>query len=211
MDCSLPGSSIHGIFQARVLEWGATKLLWYSSKCSSFNHEELFQSSFYNLLICTPLPVSTFLLSGAIQCSRYACISYAAVWPLESIISWIRPCSSYSTMIFINRYLVFRNTPNKVSLFPGLLNESVQFSCSVMSDSLGPHELQHTRPLCPSPAPGVHPDSHSSSQWCHQAISSSIFSFSSSPQSLPASESFPMSQFNLENINIFSVYRWMDS
>ena len=132
-------------------------------------------------------------------------------WPLESIISWIRPCSSYSTMIFINRYLVFRNTPNKVSLFPGLLNGSVQFSRSIMSDSLGPHELQHSRPPCPSPAPGVHPDSHSSSQWCHQAISSSIFSFSSSPQSLPASESFPMSQLNLENINIFSVYGWMDS
>ena len=79
MDCSLPGSSIHGIFQARVLEWGTSKLLWYSSKYSSFNHEELFQSAFYNLLICTPLPVSTFLLSGAIQCSRYTCISYSAV------------------------------------------------------------------------------------------------------------------------------------
>ena len=63
-----------------------------------------------------------------------------------------------------------------------------------MSDSLRPHELQHTRPPCPSPTPGVHSDSRSSSQWCHPAISSSIVPFSSCPQSLPASESFPMSQ-----------------
>ena len=71
---------------------------------------------------------------------------------------------------------------------------SVQFSHSVVSDSLQPHESQHARPPCPSPAPGVHPDSHPSSQWCHLAISSSVVPFSSCPQSLPVSESFPMSQ-----------------
>ena len=71
---------------------------------------------------------------------------------------------------------------------------SVQFSCSVMSDSLRLHESQHARPPCPSPTPGVHSDSRPSSQWCHPAISSSIVPFSSCPQSLPASESFPMSQ-----------------
>ena len=71
---------------------------------------------------------------------------------------------------------------------------SVQFSRSVMSDSLRPHESQHARPPCPSPYPRVHPDSRPSSQWCHPAISSSIIPFSSCPQSLPASESFPMSQ-----------------
>ena len=70
----------------------------------------------------------------------------------------------------------------------------VQFSCSVMSNSLRPHELQHARPPCPSPTPGVHSDSHPSTQWCHPAISSSVIPFSSCPQSLPASESFPMSQ-----------------
>ena len=64
---------------------------------------------------------------------------------------------------------------------------SVQFSRSVVSDSLWPHELQHARPPCPSPAPGVHPDSHPSSRWCHPAISSSVVPFSSCPQSLPAS------------------------
>ena len=71
---------------------------------------------------------------------------------------------------------------------------SVQFSCSVMSDSLRPHESRQARPPCPSPTPGVHSDSRPSSQWCHPAISSSVVPFSSCPQPLPASESFPMSQ-----------------
>ena len=71
---------------------------------------------------------------------------------------------------------------------------SVQFSRSVMSDSFRPHESQHARPPCPSPTPGVHSDSRPSSQSCHPAISSSVVPFSSCPQYLPASESFPMSQ-----------------
>ena len=70
----------------------------------------------------------------------------------------------------------------------------VQFSRSVMSNSLRPHELQHARPPCPSPTPRVPSDSRPSSQWCHPAISSSVVPFSSCPQSLPPSESFPMSQ-----------------
>ena len=71
---------------------------------------------------------------------------------------------------------------------------SVQFNCSVVSDSLQPHESQHTRPPCPSPTPGVHPNSCPLSQWGHPAISSFVIPFSSCPQSLPASESFPMDQ-----------------
>ena len=71
---------------------------------------------------------------------------------------------------------------------------SVQFSHTVVSDSLRPHESQHARPPCPAPTSGVHSDSRPSSWWCHPAISSSVVPFSSCPQSLPASESFPMSQ-----------------
>ena len=71
---------------------------------------------------------------------------------------------------------------------------SVQFSLSVVSDTSRPHESYHTRPPCPSPTPRVHSDSCPSSQWCHPAISSSVVPFSSCPQSLPASESFPMNQ-----------------
>ena len=75
-----------------------------------------------------------------------------------------------------------------------LVISSVQFSRSVVSNSLQLHESQHARPPCPSPSPGVHSDSRPSSRWCHPAISSSVIPFSSCPQSLPASESFPISQ-----------------
>ena len=71
---------------------------------------------------------------------------------------------------------------------------SVQFSRSVMSNSLQPHESQHGRPPCPSPTPKVHSNSRPSRQWCHPAISFSVVPFSSCPQSFPASESFPMSE-----------------
>ena len=77
---------------------------------------------------------------------------------------------------------------------PSVQFSSVQFSHSVVSDSLRPHESQHARCPCPSPSPGVHTDSRPSSQWCHSAISSSVIPFTSCPQSLPALESFPMSQ-----------------
>ena len=71
---------------------------------------------------------------------------------------------------------------------------SVQFSRSVMSDSLQPHEPQHARPPCPSPTPGAYPNLCPLSQWCHPTISSSIVPFSSCPQSFPESRSFQMSQ-----------------
>ena len=77
------------------------------------------------------------------------------------------------------------------------LNWNIQFSsvqCSVMSDSLRPHESQHTRPPCPSPTPRVHPNPCPLSQWRHPTISSSVVSFSSCPQPFPVSGSFPMNQ-----------------
>ena len=74
------------------------------------------------------------------------------------------------------------------------MKESVQFSRSVVSDSLWPHESQHARPPCLSPPPGVHSDLCPSSQWCHPASPSSVVPFFSCPQSLPALQSFPMSQ-----------------
>ena len=86
----------------------------------------------------------------------------------------------------------------KMWILPELIytfnTSSVQFSRSVLSDSLRPHGLQHDRPPCPSPTPGVHPNSCASSWWCHPAISSSVVPFSSCPQFLPASGSFPVSQ-----------------
>ena len=79
-------------------------------------------------------------------------------------------------------------------LYNIVLVSIVQLSCSVMSNSLQPHELQHARPPCPSPTPGVHPNPCPLSQWCHPTISSSIIPFSSCPQFFPASGSFQMSQ-----------------
>ena len=88
--------------------------------------------------------------------------------------------------------------PYLFSLFFSGVNDptfsSVQFSRSVMSNYLWPHESQHARPPCPSPPPGVHSNSCASSWGCHPAISSSVVPFSSCPQGLPASGSFPMSQ-----------------
>ena len=76
-----------------------------------------------------------------------------------------------------------------------LLFSVVQFTCSVVSDSLQPHGLQHARPPCPSPTPGIYSNSWPLSQWCHPAISSSVVPFSSRLQSFLASGSFQMSQF----------------
>ena len=75
-----------------------------------------------------------------------------------------------------------------------ICSDSVQFSGSVMSDSLWPHGLQHTRFPCPSPTPGVYSNSCPLSWWCHPAISSSVIPFSFCLQSFPAARSFPMSQ-----------------
>ena len=77
----------------------------------------------------------------------------------------------------------------------GPWNSSVQFSRSVVSDSLRPHGPQHARPPCPSPTPRVYPNSCPLSQWCHPTISSSVIPFSSCLQYFPASGSFPRSQF----------------
>ena len=84
---------------------------------------------------------------------------------------------------------------NSFQIQPGFPFSSVQFSRSVVSNSLQPHEMQHTRPPCPSPTPGGYSNSCPLSRWCHPAISSSVIPpFSSCPQLLPASGSFPMSQ-----------------
>ena len=129
-NCSLPGSSVHGIPQTRIQDWVAI----------SFS-------------------------MGSSQARDQTCISCLGRQILYYWTTWVQG--------------PFR---------------SDQISRSVVSDSLRPHESQHARPPCPSPTPRVHWDSHPSSQRCHPAISSSVVPFSSCPQSLPVSGSFPMSQ-----------------
>ena len=113
-------------------------------------------------------------------------------WPPTD--EWIKKIWYINTMEY---YTTFQN--KEILLYAINTNEpwgsSVQFGHSVVSDSLQPHESQHTRPPCPSPTPGVHSNSCPSSRWCHPVISSSVVPFFSCPQTLPASGSFPMSQF----------------
>ena len=94
--------------------------------------------------------------------------------------------------MIISKFLNPLNINYKMGM---IIISSVQFSHSVVSDSLWPHEPQHARPPCPSPTPRVHLNPCPSSRWCHPTISSSIVPFLSCPQSFPASGSFQMSQF----------------
>ena len=111
--------------------------------------------------------------------------------------------NSFSSNLLMKDPSIWLVFPELIHVFKGCVHSlypwrnslsSVQFSRSVVSNSLRPHELQHARPPCSSPTPRVHSNSCPSSQWCHPAISSSVVPFSSCPQSLPASESFPVSQ-----------------
>ena len=104
------------------------------------------------------------------------------VWPITH--SSKKPFHNWSGLLSL--FNKWHKTHHQIS--------SVQFSRSVVSDSLWPHELQHARPPCPSQTPGVYSNTCPLSRWCHPAISSSVVPFSSCPQSLPASGSFPMSQ-----------------
>ena len=139
---SLPGSSVHGILQARILEWVTVPFSRESSQPRDRTQVSHIAGGFF---------------------------------------------TSWATREALGVH-------SKKSLKWKFRFSSVQFSCSVVSDSLRPHELQHARPPCPSPTPGVYPNSCPSSWWCHPAISSSVVPFSSCPQFLPASESFPISQ-----------------
>ena len=120
------------------------------------------------------------------------------MYPIRFLFTFSLFCSYFLCGIYYISNLVLKSEGAHTGLqMKKKLQEklsSVQFSRSVVSNSLRPHESQHARPPCPSPTPGVHSDSRPSSQWCHPAISSSVIPFSSCPQSLPASESFPMSQ-----------------
>ena len=117
--------------------------------------------------------------------------------PSEKACSALTPISDFSTLQLGNsKFLILNHlilgslicspSETKIWYLPSLEDSkvSVQFSRSVMSNSLQPHELQHARPPCPSPTPGVYPNPCPSSRWCHPAISSSVVPFSSCPQSV---------------------------
>ena len=211
MNYSPPGSTVREILQARILEWvvmpsssgsfGPRDWTWVSY-ISFIDRQVLYHQHHLGspmlLLLFSHSVVSDSLQPHGLQHTRLPCPSPSPRVCLNSYpLSWCHPTISFSVIPFSS---CFQSVPISES-FPmsrlfasgGKPFSSVQFS-SVMSDSLRSHESQHARPPCPSPTLGVHPNSCPSSQWCHPAISSSVITFSSCPQSFPASESFPMSQ-----------------
>ena len=113
-------------------------------------------------------------------------------WCLQ--ILWLTKMANKEKMVK-NHWSWGNTNKNHDEILPHTLkNQSVQFSRSVVSDSLRPHEPQHTRPPCPSPTPAVYPNSCPLSRWCHPTISSSVIPFSTCLQYFPASGSFQMSQ-----------------
>ena len=147
----------------------------------------LFELSFWVKLVilhvCVNLYINTILSLIILGCFYTAELWFNFIYLM---------CTFSLVVLFIfHRFLYNLCIEQEQSVGWGL---SDQISRSVVSDSFRPHESQHARPPCPSPTPRVHSDSHPSSQWCHPAISSSGIPFSSCPQFLPASESFPMSQ-----------------
>ena len=115
-------------------------------------------------------------------------INWAKAWRMAVITTWRSPKSKGWKWKCKGNIL-------KSFWFLQAIRSSVQFCRSVMSYSLPPHRLQHARPPCPSPTPGVYSNSCPLSRWCHPTISSSVVPFSSCLQSFPASGAFPMSQF----------------
>ena len=150
MDCSLPGSSVHGILQGSILEWVAT-----SFSRGSFQSRNQTQAS------CT---AGRFFTNWAMR---------------EAYIHFLLDTLS------LTEFFLKRDTKHL---------SSVQFSHSVLSDSLWPHGLQHARPPCPSPTPRDSSNSCPSTWWCHPTSLSSVVTFSSHIQSFPASGALQMSQ-----------------
>ena len=173
VDCSPPGFSVHGIIQARVLEWVGISF----SRGYSLPRERTQVSR---------IAGRRFIL----WTTREA--QYLWMWDLNHKEGWAPKNWCFWTVVLENTLESPLHCKEIKPVNPQF--SSVQFIHSVVSDSLRPHELQHTTPPWSSPTLEVHSNSCPSSQWRHPAISSSVVPFTSCLQSLPASESFPMSQ-----------------
>ena len=160
MDCSLPGSSIHEIFQARILEWVAISYSRRSSQPRDWTRVSCIVGRLFIVWATKEVHYKWHFLFFSISNNLYRDITDF------NILFYLKPCFS-----------------------------SIQFSQSLVSDSLRPHGLQHARLPCPSPTHKTCSNSSPSSQWCYPTISSSVVPFSSCLQSFPAPGSFPMSQF----------------
>ena len=204
IDCSPPGSSDHGISQARILRSVAISFC----RGPSQHRDQTCVSCIFSIVggYCTADPPG--------KPESEVC------WPLLIELKWgrhdLKKDFLYVTYTnnrgMLSHCKIFRVT-DKILTFPRENTfHSVQFSHSVVSDSLWPHELQLTRLPCPSPNPRVHPNPCPLSLWCHPTISSSGIPFSSCPQSFPASGSFQMSQNQVAKVLEFQLqpqsYQW---
>ena len=172
MDCSPPGSSIHGIFQARVLEWGP-----HIHTLTHTTHMHVHTHTYTHTHTLTHLYTYAHTLTRVHTHTRSRTHGLK-LWSTASFHQL--SLSSYPHCTFHPHFSpkgFMNGSPAPRTPF------SVPFSPSVVSDSLQPHGLQHTRPPCPSPTPGVYPNSYPLSRGCHPTISSSVLPFSSRFQS----------------------------
>ena len=136
---------------------------------------------------------------GSLQPNTFTYFPLTLPFTLNMLVTGLKKSVYYKDTDLIKLYLIFifislRRKDFQNHPFPPQLLLSIQFSCSVTSNSLWPHGLQHARPPCPSPTPRVYSYSCPLSRWCYPTISSSVVPFSSRLQSFPASGSFQMSQ-----------------
>ena len=165
MDCSMPGSSV----LYHLPEFAQIHAHWVVMLSTNSSSAAPFSFLLQSFPASGSFPMSRLFASGGQSIGTLASVS---VLPMN-IQDWF---------------------PLGLTGLISLLSSSVQFSCSVVSDSLRPHESQHARPPCQSPTPRIYPNSCPLSQWCHLTISSSVVPFSSCLQSFPTSGSFQMSQ-----------------
>ena len=181
MDCSLPGSSVHAISQARVLEWVAVSFSRGSSQARDWTCVSWF-------LTTEPL--------GKPGCLVVWINSVPTEMKIEHLVNYQHSFLFFYFMCFFYSLCsASRKDTDKTYQLCWVCLISVQFSHSVESNSLRPHGLQDPRPPLPSATPRVYSNSCPLSQWCHPTISSSVVPYSSCLQSFPASGSFLMSQF----------------
>ena len=184
--------------------WALESFLTYSTGRSSSKHSTD-ASVIVTLRVAILLPQNNSIWHTELIFYFIFCLDCSFTWIRFTNFLWFHSCVRLinMTLSLVSEMCIFRLNYSEIIcqhweivriFYPKDKVSSVQFSHSVVSDSLRPHESQNTRPPCPSPTPGVHSNSCPSSQWCHPAISSSVIPFSSCPQPLPASESFPMSQ-----------------
>ena len=181
-DCSPPpGCSVHAVLLGRILEWVAIPFSRGSSQLRDQTWAPCIAGEFFIIWATR---------EAVVYMSHISLFKYWSHSEKKKIQLFKREGTYvYLWLIHVDVW----QKPTQYCKATILQFGSVQFSRSVVSNSLWPHESQYTRPPCPSPTPGVHSNSCPSSQWCHPAISSSVITFSSCPHSLPESESFPMS------------------